>query len=62
MRVFADTRVLVAASASSRRAKTFDARLRACAARSEAECIHTFNLGSFRGLAAAGLQVRLCLP
>lgn len=43
-------------------AKVYDALLLACAARSGAERIYTFNLGDFRGLACAELQVRICSP
>lgn len=43
-------------------AKVYDALLLACAARSGAERIYTFNLGDFRGLAPAGLQARICAP
>lgn len=62
MRVFADTRVLVATSENNHRAKAYDALLLACAARSGAERIYTFNLGDFRGLAPAELQTRSCSP
>ena len=43
-------------------AKIYDALLLACAARSGAERIYTFNLGDFRGLASADLQARICSP
>ena len=43
-------------------AKIYDALLLACAARSGAERIYTFNLGDFRGLAPAELQARICSP
>ena len=43
-------------------AKIYDALLLACAARSGAERIYTFNLGDFRGLASAELQARICSP
>lgn len=43
-------------------AKVCDALLLACAARSGAERIYTFNLGDFRGLASAELQARICAP
>lgn len=43
-------------------AKIYDALLLACAARSGAERIYTFNLGDFRGLAQAELQARICSP
>jgi predicted nucleic acid-binding protein len=42
--------------------KIYDALLLACAARSGAERIYTFNLGDFRGLAPAELQARICSP
>ena len=43
-------------------AKIYDALLLACAERSGAERIYTFNLGDFRGLAPAELQARICSP
>lgn len=43
-------------------AKIYDALLLACAARSGAERIYTFNLGDFRGLASADLQAKLSAP
>lgn len=43
-------------------AKIYDALLLACATRSGAERIYTFNLGDFRGLAPAELQARICAP
>ncbi len=43
-------------------AKIYDALLLACAARSGAERIYTFNLGDFRGLAPAELHARICSP
>lgn len=43
-------------------AKIYDALLLACAERSGAERIYTFNLGDFRALAPAGLQARICAP
>jgi predicted nucleic acid-binding protein len=43
-------------------AKIYDALLLACAARSGAERIYTFNVGDFRGLAPAELQARICSP
>jgi predicted nucleic acid-binding protein len=43
-------------------AKIYDALLLACAARSAAERIYTFNLGDFKGLAPSELQGRICSP
>lgn len=43
-------------------AKICDALLLACAARSGAERIYTFNPGDFRGLAPTELQARICSP
>jgi predicted nucleic acid-binding protein len=43
-------------------ARIYDALLLACAARSRAERIYTFNLGDFRGLAPVELQARICAP
>ena len=43
-------------------AKIYDALLLACAARSGAARIYTFNLGDCRGLAPADLQARICSP
>jgi predicted nucleic acid-binding protein len=43
-------------------AKIYDALLLACAARSGAERIFTFNLSDFRRLAPAELQARVCSP
>jgi predicted nucleic acid-binding protein len=43
-------------------AKIYDALLLACATRSGADRIYTFNLGDFRGLATADLQARICAP
>jgi len=43
-------------------ARIYDALLLACAARSGAERIYTFNLGDFRGLAPVELQARICAP
>ena len=43
-------------------AKIYDALLLACAARSGAERIYTFNLSDFQGLAPAELQARICAP
>ena len=43
-------------------AKIYDALLLACAARSGAERIYTFNLSDFRGLAPTELQARICSP
>ncbi len=43
-------------------AKIYDALLLACAARSGAERIYTFNLGDFRAFAPAELQARICAP
>jgi predicted nucleic acid-binding protein len=43
-------------------AKIYDALLLACATRSGAERIYTFNLGDFKGLASSELQARICSP
>jgi predicted nucleic acid-binding protein len=43
-------------------AKVYDALLLACAARSPAERIYTFNLGDFRLLAPADLLAKVCVP
>ena len=43
-------------------AKIYDALLLACAQRSGAERIYTFNLGDFRSLAPPGLLGRICSP
>jgi predicted nucleic acid-binding protein len=43
-------------------AKIYDALLLACAARSGAERIYTFNLGDFKGLASPELQARIGSP
>jgi len=43
-------------------AKIYDALLLACAARSSAERIYTFNLADFRGLASDELLSRICAP
>jgi predicted nucleic acid-binding protein len=43
-------------------AKIYDALLLACASRSGAERIYTFNLGDFRDLAPPGLQARIAVP
>jgi predicted nucleic acid-binding protein len=43
-------------------ARIYDALLLACAARSGAERIYTFNLGDFRDLAPPGLQPRIAAP
>jgi len=43
-------------------AKIYDALLLACAARSLAERVYTFNLADFRGLASDELLSRICAP
>ena len=75
MQVLLDTSVLVAATEAEYLhalaavqdngwpgAKIYDALLLACAARSGAERIYTFNLVDFRGLAPAELKERICAP
>ena len=43
-------------------AKIYDALLLACAARSGAERVYTFNLGDFRELASIDMQARIAAP
>ena len=43
-------------------AKIYDALLLACAARSGAELVYTFNLGDFRELASVDMQARIAAP
>lgn len=43
-------------------AKIYDALLLACAARSGAERVYTFNLGDFRVLASVDMQARIAAP
>ena len=43
-------------------AKIYDALLLACAARSGAERVYTFNLGDFRELASVDMQARIAAP
>ncbi len=43
-------------------AKIYDVLLLACAARSGAERVYTFNLGDFRELASVDMQARIAAP
>lgn len=43
-------------------ARIHDALLLACAARSGAEHVYTFNLGDFRELALPGMRARIVAP